>query len=1284
MPEQHSSPREEAADAYQQRSGNVPGRVLPPIDRDEAMEAFHTFGESGFMSTLAEEEPQTARQVFKSQFDLDIEERILSLHPMAPKGLEPDADTQPVTAVEKAARAGRLKDVKFLLSEQGGPFKGDPSQALLHVMKAFLVFDKKYPKDVVEPMCELLIGARADCTVSVPVVIRSKHMHSMDMLTLLLKQGIDIECDNVTDGYPPLLLAAAVRDAGAVSSLIEEGANVNRVGPDSRTPLIAAVSSAYGWVRMGAPKGAGGMKPAPGVVALLIQAKADVKTRDDFGMQAIHHAAWCCDHMCAKALIKHRAAVNTRDKSGWSPLHYALVSGEKGLTVVELLLENGADVASAHRYVNLLTVVERSPGGSKLLPLLWGALAEKAMAIPEPPKKESEIGEKSDEYDFIERDPVHKPKLQDAEVQVYFESEEARLHKRLKEEKQAVLQLKQEMQNKKLEMHQLATESQLKIDHAEKRSSITIDQQQKSVEIQIQTFVEKADRLASQLIEKDMAYLTEKSKADHLEESNRKLMEDAEVAYRESDGWKTKMLEAQESARADRNRAKSALAELYVKALLEVDEELEAPLYTLLVGELTKSGLPEGWSEQVHADGRVFFWNGNIVMPNGNVGYSTWDHPFHQMYTEVVRFYRAGIDLMNAQTGGEEALAELLGQVLQRHAREMATKKIQWVLKQTRDCQTWFHNKELDLWSKNDPRSEFAQESLIFSTLLPQLADSIRDMKAQQLGPLVRKLKFAEQESKLLSAHPEIQDLAAQETKLLTLHAGHQHHYEGDGVVRPGAIEDAASSSKPDTSANCDLDSKIENLSVDGIAAAKEAAEAHLPPERSLVSKKTFPYLNPDHDSPSEAAISGREASMERSFMPSSAPSRDKTDLAVVGGYQSGASATGKESLQSAALATLSPTGNSIQAVRERYKKMDQEKSMFEQRIANLEHDLLEQMQFTEDAKRARNEAQLSRDEFEAQVKNLTLEKDIARQGREAIEEMMKTTRQDLFAKASEVVALQTMNAQLEDEIKRGEIKMKAWPTAEVELNRRLENYVEKIGSLEDERDRLRSENNTLSETNRQLEETNGKLNSSYLQRDKEVAERDGTIFEQRKAVDEWQEISRHKGHELEQLVHKHSAVLESNKEFERRVRSLQHQLEEVLAEQARVKDRHERDRRDWDEKIRWYRDENDDLHKREQHYVARIRAIEAGDMQKLQGQVQELARQQSRPMSPQNSTIQPNPTPAGGDSSGQYEHTTSEASESSGQDKLKEPPSAMPPFKAKKSFIGEASSSDFGGGEVI
>merc|ERR1711959_446863 len=104
------------------------------------------------------------------------------------------------------------------------------------------------------------------------------------------------------------------------------------------------------------------------------------------------------------------------------------------------------------------------------------------------------------------------------------------------------------------------------------------------------------------------------------------------------------------------------------------------------------------------------------------------------------------------------------------------------------------------------------------------------------------------------------------------------------------------------------------------------------------------------------------------SIMPSGEPSQFApsavTDMAVVGGYQSG-----KESLQSTALAQLSPTGTSIQAVRERYKKMDQEKNKYEERIAHLEADLLDQTQLTEDAKQERNQAQLQRDEFEAQVK---------------------------------------------------------------------------------------------------------------------------------------------------------------------------------------------------------------------------------------------------------------------------------------------------------------------------
>ena len=49
---------------------------------------------------------------------------------------------------------------------------------------------------------------------------------------------------------------------------------------------------------------------------------------------------------------------------------------------------------------------------------------------------------------------------------------------------------------------------------------------------------------------------------------------------------------------------------------------------------------------------------------------------------------------MNSVTdGGAEALAELLGQVLQRHAREIGSKKVQWSVKQTKDGKTWFGGK---------------------------------------------------------------------------------------------------------------------------------------------------------------------------------------------------------------------------------------------------------------------------------------------------------------------------------------------------------------------------------------------------------------------------------------------------------------------------------------------------------------------------------------------------------------------------------------------------------------
>jgi ankyrin repeat protein len=78
------------------------------------------------------------------------------------------------------------------------------------------------------------------------------------------------------------------------------------------------------------------------IAKLLIDRKADVNARDEYGATPLHKAANTNAPKVAKLLIDAKADVNTRDKYGATPLHEAARCGN--LAVAKLLLAAGADV----------------------------------------------------------------------------------------------------------------------------------------------------------------------------------------------------------------------------------------------------------------------------------------------------------------------------------------------------------------------------------------------------------------------------------------------------------------------------------------------------------------------------------------------------------------------------------------------------------------------------------------------------------------------------------------------------------------------------------------------------------------------------------------------------------------------------------------------------------------------------------------------------------------------------------------------------------------------------
>jgi len=83
------------------------------------------------------------------------------------------------------------------------------------------------------------------------------------------------------------------------------------------------------------------------ILRLAIQKGADVGVADESGRNLLHYAAWAADRLpVLRYLHSLKMNINATDRRGMTALHYAAVSPEGDRSVVETLLELGADRAA--------------------------------------------------------------------------------------------------------------------------------------------------------------------------------------------------------------------------------------------------------------------------------------------------------------------------------------------------------------------------------------------------------------------------------------------------------------------------------------------------------------------------------------------------------------------------------------------------------------------------------------------------------------------------------------------------------------------------------------------------------------------------------------------------------------------------------------------------------------------------------------------------------------------------------------------------------------------------
>uniref|UniRef100_A0A3Q2QDF2 Ankyrin repeat domain 52 n=1 Tax=Fundulus heteroclitus TaxID=8078 RepID=A0A3Q2QDF2_FUNHE len=121
----------------------------------------------------------------------------------------------------------------------------------------------------------------------------------------------------------PLHAAAYLGDVHVMELLINAGANVNSKDQGLLTPLHRAAASRN-----------------ERAVGLLLKHKAEINARDKFWHTPLHMAAANWATSCAAALIPHVCSLDVTDKLGRTPLHHAAHSGHAEM--VNLFLRKGA------------------------------------------------------------------------------------------------------------------------------------------------------------------------------------------------------------------------------------------------------------------------------------------------------------------------------------------------------------------------------------------------------------------------------------------------------------------------------------------------------------------------------------------------------------------------------------------------------------------------------------------------------------------------------------------------------------------------------------------------------------------------------------------------------------------------------------------------------------------------------------------------------------------------------------------------------------------------------
>eukprot|EP01102_Stenamoeba_stenopodia_P014132 TRINITY_DN4664_c0_g1_i2.p1 TRINITY_DN4664_c0_g1~~TRINITY_DN4664_c0_g1_i2.p1 ORF type:complete len:457 (+),score=109.05 TRINITY_DN4664_c0_g1_i2:217-1587(+) len=182
---------------------------------------------------------------------------------------------------------------------------------------------------------------------------RASEAGDLNLVKTLLRKHAFVNAQD-KNWWTPLHCATSARHLPIVKLLVREGADPTII-TNTRTTALHYIARIRDDELEGyqAPLSKSGntkqkeiaalidASPVASTIKLLVEAGADVNSKNATGATPLHEAAYKASEAAALILLKFQAKLDVKDKYGETALHYAVRAGHKA--IVEILLEHGAD-----------------------------------------------------------------------------------------------------------------------------------------------------------------------------------------------------------------------------------------------------------------------------------------------------------------------------------------------------------------------------------------------------------------------------------------------------------------------------------------------------------------------------------------------------------------------------------------------------------------------------------------------------------------------------------------------------------------------------------------------------------------------------------------------------------------------------------------------------------------------------------------------------------------------------------------------------------------------------